>query len=207
LVLASALLAGCQQATSAEETKIKTDSDFRAAVAEVATLTREPLNKVVAKQELTPEEKDSLRKAIPKIDEIIAYDPSRIHSFALKGKVGIALDDRPLAEKSLRQAIATTPQATTDEVRLVLAECHNDLASVLIFEIKYQEALEQASKATELEPRNDRYFFTLARAQLELKQVKEASESLEKALDLNPQNIDAQNLKKLVEMSGQAARP
>lgn len=126
-LLATVLVGGC---TGIDPNVIYTPQQAEEANRELETLTKEPLRKFLAKEALSDQDKDHLRKALPILQKITAYDPITINSYAMAGKIHLALDEPQQAMDCYLDGIAKTKPNDTPIERTIRSDLYIEMADL-----------------------------------------------------------------------------
>lgn len=173
------------------------------AVNEVQLLTEPIFEKVLNRKPLTDQDRNDLRKALPIVDRLIAYDPVSRAFASIKGKTLIGLGQYEEAEKQLKNAILLKPEPGQTMEIMIYAGLEADLSRALYEQGKHEEAFEHIQLARIALP-NDPYFMTDASTILiELGNLKDARTICERALKADPGHLPALELIEKIDNTNQ----
>lgn len=121
-------------------------------------------------------------EAVEQAAKAVEIDPQRAESYEFAEEIYDKSERGQEFNDLLKESIAKDPKFSWGQIEL--ARRYNSAG-------KYKDAIEQASRALELEPENVNPYLELARAQLGTSDFKAAYENGHKALELNPQDDNA----------------
>lgn len=171
--------------------------EFEENLAEVERVSRPVFEKAERGEPIGEHDKSELRAAIRIFRGLYAYRPNMYtFPFAI-GKAYQLMDDDVQAMKFFNETAELIETSTDAAARATLAETNYLAVDSLIRLGKYEDALEAARRAVMLNGRSANYNAALASAYLQLRQEKDAEESLKRALELEPGNRRALALAKL----------
>jgi tetratricopeptide (TPR) repeat protein len=97
---------------------------------QIGDLTTKPIQRDIAGFKLTDSEKAQLIAAIPLIDQIIAYDPTTINSYSLKGKCLRATGKPQEAKVVYLTGLAVTSPIDNETDREIRSDLYLELAVI-----------------------------------------------------------------------------
>ncbi len=174
------------------------------AVNEVQLLTEVAFEKIINRQELTAEDKSKLQKALPIVDQLIAYDPLSRAFASIKGKALIGLGQYKKAETFLQNAILVKPKNGQDIEIMIYAGLEADLSRALLEQGELETAFEHIQTARIALPQ-DPYFMTDASYILiKLGNLKDARTICQRALKVDPGHLPAHQLIEQIDKTTQS---
>lgn len=179
----------------------RTQSEANRGFAEAAELSIQPLKDFFAGDKLGEPQVAALHQARRLLKGVVAYDPKYFATFVAVGRISVALEDYPEAERYLREAVRLAPDPPTGDWKQIEAETHYLLSRTLYQTKSFAAAIDEADLAITLAPDNPDNFVARASALLQVGKVDEAKEALDRALALNPQVPGGEALRKLIEIA------
>ncbi|EGC32401.1 hypothetical protein DICPUDRAFT_89239 [Dictyostelium purpureum] len=138
------------------------------------------------------------RRVLDETMSILKAEPSSVKALYWRGRTFFSMGEKEVALKFLREALKFSPD--DNDCREMLKtitrfEKATGNANELFNQNKYQESLNQADIALEIEPNSNVYstplYLLKCRALLKLKKSKESIEACDKAIELDDSNGDA----------------
>lgn len=207
MAIAAALLAvlvtfrgGGKVEDAADEVPVyRTQSEANRGFADAAEQSIQPLKDFFAGDKLGKPQVAALGHARRFLKGVVAFDPNSFATFVAVGRISLALEDYPEAERYLREAVRLAPNPPTGDWKQIEAETHYLLSRTLYQTRAYAAAIDEADLAITLAPDNPDNLVARASALLQVGKVDEAKKDLESALILNPEVPGGQALSKLIE--------
>jgi len=179
---------------------------------QVETLSKGPLLKVEAGQELSAENRASLQKSVGLVESLNGFQPNASATHVLAAKIYQALGNNVAAEERIRQAIFNGEEeikmANTqgDKIRAqqlgpAVVEAHYMHSQLLLTQNDYEGALHQANHAVSSAPNSPDYLVARAAALIQLKRPEEALKDVNAALALDKTHKRGLQLLKLLDLA------
>lgn len=174
---------------------------YEKAIKDSQALSKTGMAKFESGEALDPDDKVAIQKAIDKLEGAVKFNPTRFTTYSIIGKLNLALEKDTEAEQAFLQAINLVPIDITKEEKIVMASTHADLARMAILRTQYGPAELYAQKAVEFAPNLTIGYTTLARVRIQQNRIPEAKKLIEKAFELNPQDLETRDLIKLIKLA------
>ncbi|MCO5295503.1 MAG: tetratricopeptide repeat protein [Fimbriimonadaceae bacterium] len=194
---------GCSKAEdSPDEIPVyRTAAEANRAMDEAAKLSIQPLLDFQKGDPLGEPQKADLARAERLLKGVVAFEPGYFTAFTAVGRIEFVLGDYAEAERYLREAVRLAPEELKDEWVVIAAETHYWLSRTLYASKLYANALDEAEIAMKLAPDNVENLFARAQALIQVDKPDLARKDVAKALELDPEHVPSQRLKKLLDLA------
>lgn len=145
-----------------------------------------------------------LTEARKQFDALIAYQPTNFAPHVGSGKISYILGDLDRAKASLTQALALFPDKQSVDVRVTFAGVNDDLANVMFLTGDVESARKLSAQALDIQPDNPNFLATKASLLMNDKKIPEARKAVVDGLNIDPDNLRLQRLKRLIDSSSPA---
>lgn len=178
---------------------ISDETEYQAALQKARTLSFPYLKAFAAGDNLDPRATEDLTEARKQFDALVGYQPTSFAAHVGSGKISYVLGDLERAKTSLSQALALFPKNQDVDVRVTYAGVNDDLANVYFLMADFDKAQKHSDIALSIQPDNPNFLATKASLLLQNKKVADARAAVIEGLNVDPDNLRLQRLKRLID--------
>lgn len=165
---------------------------------EAVTLASPVFAKVDQGESLSKTDKEDLQKSITLYRGMLNYRPNEAIAHYGIGQAFQALGDQDQAITEFNAFLFGSKDATDPRLKIAQADAHYLISQSLFKLAKYDEAVNEATKALENFPKTANYLAMRASAYVQLKKIPEAKKDIDAALKSDPLNVQAKGLQLLL---------